>query len=141
PYTTLFRSAGEGARIEEAPAASLDDPERDQRHAGDEQDEAGQIGQLTRRFVARLAEQFVAADHGGDADRDVDVEDPPPAPGLDDEATRATGRSPPPAHRPLPRGPPRSHGAPPGRRGARARAKKARGARRRRPGARGPRST
>jgi hypothetical protein len=46
--------AGEGARIEEAPAASLDDPERDQRHAGDEQDEAGQIGQLTRRFVARL---------------------------------------------------------------------------------------
>src|SRR5205823_9034619 len=85
PYTTLFRSAGEGARIEEAPAASLDDPERDQRHAGDEQDEAGQIGQLTRRFVARLAGQFVAADHGGDADRDVDVEDPPPAPGLDDE--------------------------------------------------------
>src|SRR5207248_7128186 len=31
-------------------------------------------GSLARRFVARLEEQALAADHRGDADRDVDVE-------------------------------------------------------------------
>src|SRR3954468_4874748 len=77
--------AGQRARIEEPPAASLDDTEREQRDGGDEQDDPDWIGQIGRRFVARLEEQAVAADHRGDADRDVDVEDPPPAPGLDDE--------------------------------------------------------
>jgi hypothetical protein len=35
--------------------------------------------------AAPLSEGRTRRDHGGDADRDVDVEDPPPAPGLDDE--------------------------------------------------------
>src|SRR5205814_71554 len=48
--------AGEGARTGEPPARSLDDGEREQRHAGDEQDDAERIGQLARRLVARLEE-------------------------------------------------------------------------------------
>jgi hypothetical protein len=83
-------SGGEGAERggrRPAPFPALDERERQRTGRAGEQRGAGQVGRRRLPRV-RLAEPAEAEHHGRDADRDVDEEDQPPAPGLDQQTAQ-----------------------------------------------------